>query len=298
MNIYIAYRDLSLHLSENTQMGRSPVNHDYRLVNVKDDIYLLIFGNEDYAVSKERAEQFIREVLSKCTGKHPGYFPLIPQLNGKRTAAVIELNNEYYDMDDDVLLEMLDDLRMGSGEPMDERSLINYCHPSAVLPDGDYDLISIDHRIYYRPVNYSPSAIQLFVPDKQASSFWIYEGNAFVQLYMDGVTTKFNVPSDMVSRIKAQVRELCKEPAEAYTENGDWEAYMTFGKARDKIFLDPGKTIDLLKEIASESIPSVSENKTPKAAAMSNASKELVCNICGTPHNGNKFCTNCGQKLR
>lgn len=72
--------------------------------------------------------KFIEDVLSKCTGEHRGFFPLTPSLNGKETAAVVETEREvdnngrkslrtfYYDMDAEVLFQMLEGLRMSTGE--------------------------------------------------------------------------------------------------------------------------------------------------------------------------------------
>ena len=49
-------------------------------------------------------------------------------------------NQFYYDMDDELLLQMLDDLKAKSGEPLNERELMNYCYPNPALPEGDFDL--------------------------------------------------------------------------------------------------------------------------------------------------------------
>ena len=58
------------------------------------------------------------------------------------------------------------------------------------------------------------------------------------------------IPSGLIPEIKSKVRELCREPAEAYVENGDWEGYIRFNKNEEMIFTDPDKTLALLKEIA------------------------------------------------
>ena len=90
MPVYIAYRDLKRHHFENSLMGGPPANSDFRLANVRDDIYLLTRDGRNYAVSKERAERFAGEVLDRCTGEHSGSFPMVPSLNGRETAAGIE----------------------------------------------------------------------------------------------------------------------------------------------------------------------------------------------------------------
>lgn len=74
MPVYIAYRDLKRHHFENSLMGGPPANTDFRLANVRDDIYLLTRDGRNYAVSKERAERFAGEVLGRCTGSH-SFFP-------------------------------------------------------------------------------------------------------------------------------------------------------------------------------------------------------------------------------
>ena len=106
-------------------------------------------------VSKENGDKFIEEVKSKCNGEHFGFFPLVPSLNGKETAAVVEMsqdrNHFYYDMDDDLLLQMLDDLKAKSGNPLNERELMNYCYPNPALPEGDFELCEIYHGIYFKP---------------------------------------------------------------------------------------------------------------------------------------------------
>ena len=125
MYLYIAYRNLKDHYAQNNACGGPPCNNDYRFNAICDGVYyLLTKGNMNYAVS----------VKSKCNGEHFGYFPLVPSLNGKETAAVVEMsqdrNHFYYDMDDELLLQMLDDLKAKSGNPLNERELMNYCYPN------------------------------------------------------------------------------------------------------------------------------------------------------------------------
>ena len=123
MSIYIGYRDLKQHFQDNLCGGGILPNRDYRLEKTSDDAYILTFQSAGYAVSKERAERFINEVLDKCTGRHSGCFPLVPSVNGKETAAVIEefenFEHFHYDMDDEVLLSMLTVLKDESGEPLE-----------------------------------------------------------------------------------------------------------------------------------------------------------------------------------
>jgi len=45
----------------------------------------------------------------------------------------------------------------------------------------------------------------------------------------------------------------CLRPAETYVEPGKWESYIQFGKTKERIFTDPGKTLELLNYIASGS---------------------------------------------
>ena len=90
MSIYIGYRNLKQHFQDNICGGGILPNRDCRLEKTEGDDYLLTFQGAAYAVSKERAEQFINEVLDKCTGRHSGCYPLAPSVNGKETAAVIE----------------------------------------------------------------------------------------------------------------------------------------------------------------------------------------------------------------
>ena len=71
MPVYIAYRDLKLHHFENSLMGGPPANTDFRLANVRDDIYLLTRDGRNYAVSKERAERFAGEVPPRYLVSEP-----------------------------------------------------------------------------------------------------------------------------------------------------------------------------------------------------------------------------------
>ena len=57
MSVYIAYRDLVKYRFQMTLCGGPPTNPDFRLATVKSGVYLLTCGNQDYAVTKERAEQ-------------------------------------------------------------------------------------------------------------------------------------------------------------------------------------------------------------------------------------------------
>ena len=104
MSVYIAYRDLVNYQFQTNLCGGPPLNPDFRLATVQNGVYLLTCGNKDYAVTKERGEQFKEDVLSKATGSHDGYFPRETEHNCKTTAAVIEIyednKNTWYDFDD------------------------------------------------------------------------------------------------------------------------------------------------------------------------------------------------------
>ena len=95
------------------------------------------------------------------------------------------------------------------------------------------------------------------------------------------------MPAGLISEIRSEVRELCKEPAEAYVENGSWEAFVNFGGKGDRIFTDPEKTLALLKNIASKSV--LKEKGQPVL---------LNCPVCGASRIGSRFCPECGAKLR
>ena len=316
MPVYIAYRDLKRHYYENSLMGGGPVNSDFRLTNVRDDVYLLTRDGKNYVVSKERAKRFAGEVLGRCTGEHSGFFPMVPSMNGRETAAVIEKTEGmkicWYDMDDQVLLGMLESLQAGSGEPMDEKALINYCYPNAVLPEGDFELDSILHQIYYRPVNVSAAVIPQYQCDRRSSCFRICKSGAELELRKENILETYTVPAEMIPEVKAQVRELCGDPVGAYVEDGSWEAFVRFGKEGERIFTEPGKTLALLEKVASKSI--LKEKKEIPAPAggfmqggiqimSAHASQQIKpadgsgCPMCGAPRTGGRFCTECGYKF-
>ena len=340
MDLYIAYRNLKDHFCQNNACGDIPVNNDYRFTPVKDGIYyLLTRGNDNYAVPKEDGEKFIEEVMGKCTGEHPGFFPLVPSLNGKDAAAVIEITREvemngftrkqpfYCDMDDGVLLGMLEDLRAKSGAPMDERSLMNYLYPNAVLPEGDFNLDYIYHGIYCKEEPRPAATIQTFFPDKRISHLWTTKDGLYVEIREEDSEKTYKVPAELIPEIKEKVRELCKEPAEAFVEHGDWEGYIRFDKDKKRIFTDPDKTLELLKEIAAksgfESSQEVDKRKyypvgknapgngffglgmmgfamNPATAAPAPApapSKGPKCRYCGADVTGMKFCSECGGEV-
>ncbi len=258
MYVYFAYRNMPEYFTANTALGGTPVNSDQRFTEVKDGIYLLTFDGENYAVSTESAKKFIDDVLSKCGEKHRGFFPLEPSYNGSEIAAVVEVQGErpsdhsYYDMDAEVLLKMLEDLRSVSGEPLSRQELINYCNPNPE-PDEDFELNSITHQFYPGPDNTPAAVIGNVYPDKRTSSFRIEGGETFVEIREGDSTLKYRVPSDLIPDINEKAKELCKDPAEAYVEEGEWESFIRFGKDDERIFTDPDKTIKLLKDIASKS---------------------------------------------
>ena len=263
MSVYIAYRNLSQYYSEQNMTGGIPANSDIRLTMVKSGAYLLTFGGQNFAVSNERGKQFTEEVLSRCTDKHRGYFPLEPSYNGKNVAAVIEINKDrdisYYDMDAEELLQMLTALRDESGAPLDKRGVINHCYPNPKLPEGDFILKSIFHQKFI-PDNNSPAVIQTVKPDKVTSDFWIYKGEAHIEIREGNIENKYDVPSDLIPEIKAKVKQLCEDPAEAYVEDGAFEAFVEFGEdGEKKMFTKPDETLALLKEIASKSVFKESE---------------------------------------
>ena len=338
MYVYIAYRNLSYYYAQNNLAGGVLVNNDYKFTCIKDGIYyLLTQNNTNYAVSKEAGDKFIEDVLSKCTGEHKGYFPFVPSLNGKNTAAVVEMDrvvdiNGYdmeqrfhYDMDDELLLQMLDELKAGSGEPLDERALMNYCYPNPVLPEGDFDLKEIYHGIYCKPDNTPNSVIRTFFPDKRASYLITNKDGAFIQMRVDDNNVISNVPAELIPEIKEKVRQLCSEPVGAYVEHGDPEGFIRFGDD-DRIFINPDKALELLNEIASMSEYDKTEavdtqkyipvNKqppgaffgmagvlgfapinqaTPAAETAAPVSRGAKCAFCGADVTGKKFCTECGS---
>ena len=290
----------------------------------------------NYAVSKETAEKFIQDVLDKCTGKNNGFFPLVPSLNGKETAAVVEVRPErempfYYSMDDEVLYQMLEELRSGSGDPLSPRDLMNYCYPNPELPEGDFTLDKIYHGIYCKPDNTPVSVIKPFSSDKKDSFFWIFEGQPYVQMREGDDKVKYKIPQELIPEIKEKVRELCKEPAEAYVEPGQWEGFIKFCDDSKRIFTDPDKTLELLKEIATkgtiESKEEVDKSKLYPAAKLPDgmtgfgmmgltglvdmsapaqpvnpipkepAADGTKCLYCGADVSGKRFCTECGGKV-
>lgn len=342
MYLYIAYRNLKDHFSQNNMCGGTPVNNDYRFTCIKDGIYyLLTLDHSNYAVSKERGDKFIEDVLSKCTGEHQGFFPLCPSLNGKETASVVEMTrkvdngrftmnqNIYYDMDDEVLLQMLEDLRSDSGEPLDSKALMNYCYPNAVLPDEDFELVTIYHGIYCKPENRPNSVIQTFFPDKRISHLWRRKDGLSVEIREDDNKITYDIPVELLPEIKDKVRQLCREPAEAYVEHGSWEGYIKFGKDEERIFTDPDKTLSLLKDIASKgeviSTEAVDKHKyypvvnNPLGGAFTGfgmigmsgfmsgpavttaptpPSDGTKCKYCSADVTGKKFCTECGGEVK
>jgi hypothetical protein len=257
MEVYIGYRNLKSYIDLNYGAGGNPVNNDQRLTSVKDGLYLLEFSGMHYAVSKERAERFIDEVISGSTGKHKGSFPMsINMMHERENVAVVEIYEGYdryhYDFDEDVLLQMLEALKNESGEPMDRRKLINYCYPNPVLPEGDFELKDITYQKYF--VDNTPISVIHATPDHQTSYYWVNDDGAHVQIREDRIKNRYDVPAELIPEIKARVRELCKEPAEAYVESGHWEAYIKFDDEDDRLFTDPDKTIAILKDIASRSV--------------------------------------------
>lgn len=339
MYVYIAYRNLRDNFAQNNACGGVPVNNDYRFTLANDtDRFLLTQGGANYAVSKEAGSKFIEDVLSKCTGEHRGFFPLTPSLNGKETAAVVEIERAvdmngrtmkqhvYMDMDDEVLLQMLEDLKAGSGAPLDERALINYCYPNAVLPEGDLDLTYIYHGIYCKPENKAVSVIQTFFPDKRISRLWVNKEGMSVCIREEDNDVTYSVPADILPEIKEKVRQLCQEPSEAYVEHGNYEGYVRFDKDKKRIFTDPDKTLALLKEIASKSELRTTEavdmrnkypvnnlpngftgfgmgflgmmNPAPAAPAPQKPSSDgPKCGFCGADVTGMKFCSECGREV-
>lgn len=344
MYLYIAHRNLKIHYAQNNGCGGPAYNNDYKFTCINGGIYYLLTQNgTNYAVSKENGTKFIEEVKSKCTGEHPGFFPFVPSLNGRETAAVIEMSRDvdngrftmeqhfYYDMDDEVLLQMLDDLKAKSGEPLNARELMNYCYPNPTLPEGDFILDEIYHGIYCKPDNTPVSVIKPFSLDKKISYLSVNENGVFIQMRVDNNKVMSKAPDELIPEIKEKVRELCREPAEAYVEHGDWEGYVRFGKAKERIFTDPDKTLELLNEIASKSVYEKTEevdtykyqavNKFPAegffgfnmmgmgsvmpADASSGtapkpaepASAGTKCLYCGADVTGKKFCTECGGKV-
>lgn len=291
MKVYIAYRNLEQYFFESTLCGGPPANPDYRLASVKENIYVLTWNNKNYAVPKERAERFAEKVISGSTGKHRGFFPQVRELNGKKTAAVVEISSGteqvYYDFDDEVLLQMLDALRAESEELPGRRALINYTNPNPPLPAGDFELNGITHQIYYTPDNTPAAVLRSVKPDTKTSSFMVCGDAAYVEVQEENGRLAYKVPAGLLSEIRSEVRELCREPAEAYVENGSWEAFVSFGGKGDRIFTDPDRTFALLKSIASRGVLKEKEEVIL-----------LKCPVCGASRIGSRFCPECGAKLR
>ena len=337
--VYIGYRDLPRYFNDQTQMGGTPFNSDIRLSTSVAGAYLLSYSGQDYAVSNERGEKFTEEVLAKCTDKHRGFFPLGPSYNDQTVAAVIEIHEgrdySYYDMDAEELLQMLTALRDESGEPLDRRGVINHCYPNPKLPEGDFFLQGIYHQKFI-PDNSSPSVIQAVRYDKVTSNFWVYDGEAHIEVREGNIENKYDVPAELIPEIKEKVRALCEDPAEAYVEDGAFEAFVNFGEnGEKKIFTKPDETLALLKEIASKSVFKESEEIKDFSFYGGAASRSAFQNIgmfglnmmqaqqaaqaqnpppgptpdpepadpdrclyCGAPRNGHKFCTECGGEFK
>ena len=333
-SVYIAYRYLPGYNQECCSMNGNPAKFDSRLSNRKNNVYLLEFGNDSYAVSAERGDQFVEEVLSQCTDKHRGLFH--SELPGcdKEYVAVVEVREDslysYYDMDADVLLQMLKTLKAESGEPLTRRALINHCYPNPKLPDGDFELNSIIHQIFIYD-NSRPSVIQTFRPDKKTSHFWIHNNEAHLELREDNIKNTYDVPSELIPEIKSKVRELCADPAEAYVEDGQLESYVYFGDGGDeRIFTKTDKTYALLKDIASKSVLKETNEikddgnlyggaasinafsgmmglngmigtamqQAPAMAPVPTPSDGEKCKYCGAPKNAGRFCSECGGEYK
>lgn len=311
MYVYIAHRNLKEYCSLNSGFGGNPSNNDYRFTCIKDGIYYLLTRNdENYAVSKEAGEKFIEDVLSRCTGEHQGYYPMIPSSDGKDTAAVIEMEREvtvgtrlrkmnyYFDMEDEVLFKMLEELRASSGDPLDKRALMNYCYPNPTLPEDDFELKEIYHGIYFTPDNTPASVMQPLSPDKMASSFSMNRSGAFLQMRSGNTKIFYSVSDELIPGIKEKVRQLCADPKEAYAENGAPEGFIRFGREKERIFTDPDKTLELLGWIASKSIPDRSEEVNMNMYySINSIASAPRCRCCGADVTGMNFCSECGTKV-
>ena len=287
MKVYIGYRNLTSYIQANYGAGGNPVNNDQRLTSVKDGLYLLDFDRMQYAVSKERAERFIDEVISASSGKHKGFFPMNMKMMEKKTnVAVVQIYEGYdcyyYDFDEEVLLQMLEALKNESGDPMDRRTLINYCYPNPVLPEGDFELKDITYQKFY--YDNTPISVIHPIPDHLTSNYWVNDDGAHVQIREDRIRNIYDVPAELIPEIKARVRELCKEPAEAYVESGHWESYIKFDDEEDRLFTDPDKTIAILKDIASRSVFKEKEEVKPDpmdACLATNQNSSLINGFMG-----------------
>ncbi len=278
---------------EQTICGGPPVNTDYRVTSLKDGKYLLTHEASDYAVPRDAAEKFVKDVLSKCGEKHRGFFPLEPSLNGKEMAAVVEtreagqVDTYYHDMDEEILYQMLEELRAVCGEPLNQRDRINYCYPNPNLPE-DFELSSIHHQVYPGPDPVPDPAFGTIRPDVMLSAFYFSNQNACLVIREGDSENSYSVPSDLLPWIKEQVRELCKDPKEAYVEVGEWEGFIRFDQEHERIFTDPERTLALLKEIAVKS--------TCLSSAAIDKSRCLSCGALRTSKTM-KFCTECGSKF-
>ena len=324
MYAYIAYRDLPRYLIRMNAAGAVPENPDSRITMNVNGVYLLTFDGADYAVSNERAEKFIEEVLEKCTDKHRGFFPMVPDYNGRTTAAVVEVGDEkghaYYDMDDDLLLQMLASLKDECGSPLDRRGLINHCYPNAKLHDGDLDLTGIYHQIYYIPSDRPVSVPAGPGPDTKTSRLNVTDEGVYVRIRDGNKELSYAIPSGLIPEIETKVRQLCSDPVEAYVENGSPESFVRFGEDGNmRIFTDPERTLALLKETASQGTLYETTEIDPGPAAgvfigssmffqmnmaqsqMSStpvASDDTVCPLCGAKRLGGRFCTECGSEFK
>ena len=82
--------------------------------------------------------------------------------------------NYYFDMEDEVLFKMLEELRASSGDPLDKRALMNYCYPNPTLPEDDFELKEIYHGIY----NAEKNSIDITIiekPEQEAMTFVLYK---------------------------------------------------------------------------------------------------------------------------
>ena len=155
------------------------------------------------------------------------------------------------------------------------------------LPEGDFELEGIYHQIYFTPPNTPVLVMQQFEQDTKASFFKIYKTGVAFAVREGDICMEYDVPAGLMDEIKAQVRELCREPVGAYVENGAWESFVEFGKKGERIFTDPDRTFALLKKIASGCVP----RKNEEAAASK-------CPVCGALRSGGRFCPECGAKLQ
>ncbi len=150
------------------------------------------------------------------------------------------------------------------------------------------------------------------------SRFWTFGNDYYVVIREGNNENKYRVPDSLIPDIKEKVKELCKDPAEAYVEPGKWESYIEFGETKERICTDPDKTLELLNYIASKSefisTSQIDTNKyypfdSPPAnifgmmGGMNNAMfqqpaeekhESWPCPVCGAVNTG-KFCKDCGS---